>query len=129
MTKKPATVTMDELLETSKQSQLKEGETVEGTVMSVKKHEVWLDLGPNGIGLVIRREIGFSNEVAEGSVVMASVIDPELEEGYPLLSLRKAAKERGWDVLQEVFDKGNTIDISPYDANRGGLLMEMEGIR
>jgi ribosomal protein S1 len=36
---------MDELLAGSDIKQLKSGDVVEGTVMSVKKHEVWVDLG------------------------------------------------------------------------------------
>src|SRR5262249_16563397 len=58
-----------------------------------------------------------------------SVVDPEMDEGYALLSMRRAAKDRGWDELQQLFDKQEIIDIQPYDANRGGLLVELEGIR
>ena len=44
-------------------------------------------------------------------------------------SLRKAAKDRGWDELDSVFQSGETIEVKAYDANRGGLLIELEGIR
>ena len=43
--------------------------------------------------------------------------------------MRRAAKDRGWDELQQAFDNQEILDISPYDANRGGLLIELEGIR
>ena len=52
-----------------------------------------------------------------------------MEEGYALLSMKRAVKDRGWDELQRVFEGQEIIEISPYDANRGGLLVEMEGIR
>jgi small subunit ribosomal protein S1 len=52
-----------------------------------------------------------------------------MDEGHALLSMRRAAKDRGWDELQRVFDDQEIIEISPYDANRGGLLVELEGIR
>jgi small subunit ribosomal protein S1 len=52
-----------------------------------------------------------------------------MEEGYALLSMKRAAKDRGWDELQRVFDAQEIIDVVPYDANRGGLLVELEGIR
>src|SRR3990167_4795293 len=124
-----ATISMDDLLASVDVKQLKTGDVVEATITSVKKHEVWVDLGPNGVGVIMRRELGHGQKLEEGEKVTTSVVDPELEEGYALLSMRRAVKDRGWDELQRVFDDQEIIDISPYDANRGGLLVELEGIR
>lgn len=123
------TLTMDELLESTEIKQLKVGDVVEGTITSVRKHEVWLDLGANGVGVVMRREIGHGQKLEKGEKVTTSVVDPEMEEGYALLSMKRAVKDRGWDELQRVFEAQEIIEISPYDANRGGLLVELEGIR
>ena len=57
------------------------------------------------------------------------MVDPELEDGYALLSLRKAAKDRGWDELKRTLDEQEVLEVIAYDANRGGLLIELEGIR
>lgn len=124
-----STITMDELLESSELQHLKAGDVVEGTITSVRKHEVWIDLGAHGVGVVMRREIGHGQVLEEGTKVTTSVVDPELEEGFALLSVRRAAKDRGWDELQRAFEAGEVLEISPYDANRGGLLVELEGIR
>lgn len=126
---KTATITMDDLLNEEVAQQLASGEVVEGKVLSVKKHEIWVDLGAHGIGLVPRREIGFVRNLGEGDSVTASVVDTEMDEGYALLSLRKAAKDRGWDEIKRIFEAGETIEVNAYDANRGGLLIELEGIR
>lgn len=129
-TKKP--MTMDELLAESELKQLEAGDVVEGVITSVKKHEMWIDLGARGVGVVMRREIGHSTPgqaLDEGASITVSVIDPEMDEGYALLSMKRAAKDRGWDELQRSFDEGEVIEITPYDANRGGLLVELEGIR
>lgn len=126
---KNVNITMDELLESSPVKQLTAGDVVEGTISSVKKHELWVDLGPNGVGVVMRREIGHGQPLEIGQNITVSVIDPELDEGYALLSMKRAAKDRGWDELQRVFDEQEIVEISPYDANRGGLLVELEGIR
>ncbi len=125
----PTGVTMDDLLASSDIIQLKTGDVVEGVVSSVHKHEVWIDLGANGVGVVMRREIGHGQKLEPGQQILTSVVDPEMDEGYALLSMRRAAKDRGWDELQTLFDKQEIIEISPYDANRGGLLVELEGIR
>jgi small subunit ribosomal protein S1 len=126
---KTSTLTMDELLADSDIKQLKTGDVIEGVITSVRKHEVWIDLGASGVGVVLRREIGHGQQLEEGQSVVTSVVDPELDEGYALLSMRRAAKDRGWDELQRVFDNQEIIEVSPYDANRGGLLVELEGIR
>lgn len=126
---KTSVLTMDELLASSDIAQLKLGDVVEGTINSVKKHEVWVDLGANGVGVIMRREIAYGQKLEEGEKVTTSVVDPEMDEGYALLSMKRAAKDRGWDELQNIFDSQEIIDITPYDANRGGLLVEMEGVR
>ena len=126
---KDTTITMDELLKTSNIERLTTGSVVEGVVTSVKKHEIWVDLGANGTGVVLRREIGHTPQLEVGQSVTVSVIDPEMEEGYALLSMRRAVKDRGWDELQHVFETQEITEIVPYDANRGGLLVELEGIR
>jgi small subunit ribosomal protein S1 len=120
---------MDELLAESDVKQLKTGDVVEGMITSVRKHEIWVDLGANGVGVVMRREIGGGQQLQEGQTVVTSVVDPEMDEGFALLSMRRAAKDRGWDELQRVFDNQEIIEVTPYDANRGGLLIELEGIR
>lgn len=122
-------ITMDDLLKEENIKSLASGEVVEGTVLSVKKHEVLVDLGPLGVGVVPRREVGFSQKLNEGDAVTASVIETEMEDGYALLSLRKAAKDRGWDEIARIVESEEVIEVTAYDANRGGLLIELEGVR
>ena len=126
-----AKITMDELLAGADTSakQLVAGEVVTGKVLSLKKHEVLIDLGAQGVGFVPRREVGFSRNISEGDEVSASVVDTELENGMSLLSLRKAVKDGGWEEVTARLESGEVIDIQPYDANRGGLLVEYEGVR
>jgi small subunit ribosomal protein S1 len=122
-------ITMDELLESSDITGLSTGEVVEGVVTAVKKNEVWIDLGAQGIGVVLRREIGYGQNLEVGQKITVSVVDPEMDEGYALLSMKRAVKDRGWDELQRLHEANEIVDVVPYDANRGGLLVELEGIR
>ncbi len=126
---KNATVTMDDLLAGDNVKQLVAGEVVIGKVLSVRKHEVLIDLGAQGVGFVPRREVGHSRALNEGDEVTASVVDAELDNGYSLLSLRKAVKDRGWEEVQAKMDEAVVIEVQPYDANRGGMLIEYEGVR
>ena len=123
--------TMDELLASENDSvkQLAQGDSVVGTILSIRKHEVLVDLGAHGIGLVPRREVGFYRNLNIGDEVTASIVDTEMDNGYSLLSLRKAAKDRGWDDVIARMESGEIIEVTPYDANRGGLLVEYDGVR
>jgi len=119
---------MDELLATDTVAKIKAGDMVEGVVTSVRKHEIWVDMGANGVGVIFRREVG-GNTLKEGESITASVVEPELDEGYALLSMKRAVKDRGWGELQRIFDAQEIVEVEAYDANRGGLLIELEGIR
>ena len=122
---------MDELLAADENASKKAitGDTVTGHILSVKKHEILIDLGPQGVGLVPRREASFAKDMNPGDEVTASVIDSEIDDGYVLLSLRKEVKDKGWDEIITKLDESETVEVTPYDANRGGLLVEYEGIR
>lgn len=123
------TITMDELLGSTDFATLKTGDVVEGKIMDIKKNEAWIDLGVHGVGVVGRREMSGIHNLKPGDTATVSVIEPEAEDGHAILSMRRAAKDRGWEELQKVFDNQEIIEIQPYDANRGGLLVEVEGIR
>lgn len=120
---------MEELLADQPNLGMTVGDVVEGSVIAAEKHEVWLDLGARGTGLVIGREIEQTAGIKPGDTISASVLEPESDSGYAILSLKKVAKERGWEDLEERFKTGETFQVQAYDANKGGLLVEAEGIR
>lgn len=128
---KATKLTMDELLAENADSfkKVAEGDVITGHVISVKKHEILIDLGPQGVGLVPRREASFARNLSVGEEVTTSVIDGEMDDGYVLLSLRKAVKDKGWDEIHNKLESGEIVEVTPFDANRGGLLVEYEGIR
>lgn len=123
------TISMDDLLASTEFAELKSGDVIEGIVTEVKKNELWVDLGAYGIGVVSRREIAGGQKLEKGATVTVSIIETETDDGYAVLSMRRAAKDKGWDELQRIMEAGEIIEIYPYDANRGGLLIEAEGIR
>lgn len=122
-------MTMEELLASTDVGSMTIGDVVEGTVIAAEKHEIWLDLGPRGTGLVIGREIEQSDDIKPGDTISASVLEPETDEGYAILSLKKVAKEKGWESLEDRFNNNEVFNITAFDANKGGLLVEVDGIR
>ena len=128
------TITMEDLLASEEESfkALSTGDTVEGIIVSINKSGIWLDLGKYGGGLVVGPEIKDRATIASlkvGDKITTSVIETEFEDGNALLSLRKASKERTWTSLVKLADSKEVITAKPLDANKGGLLMEVDGIR
>ena len=67
------TITVEDLLAGSDIATLAVGDVVEGTVIAVDSHEIWLDLGARGTGLVIGREIDQTDGINVGDSISASV--------------------------------------------------------
>ena len=61
--------------------------------------------------------------------MLAYVLQPENQEGQVVLSIDRAAGEKGWRILQVRFDAGETIDAEVVGYNKGGLLVNIEGVR
>jgi small subunit ribosomal protein S1 len=107
------------------------GDTVIGTVLEVSSSEIYLDLGPFGTGLVLGKEIkdGMgSGKLKLGDKVSATVTDLENEEGYIELSIREASYEKAWEDIEKKRDAGDKIKTKIISANKGGLLIEINGI-
>jgi small subunit ribosomal protein S1 len=123
-------MTMADLLAENEEAfkTLEIGDSVEGTIVSFSKNGVWLDLGGYGSGLVVGVE-GLGDDVKIGSTLTANVLDPEFEGGYAVLSMKRASKEKAWGVLARMVKDREVVSASPLDANKGGLLIELEGIR
>jgi small subunit ribosomal protein S1 len=121
-------VTMDDLLSSSSQTINKLGDSLEGVVVSVLKNEVWVDLGQGMCGSISRRELG-SQEIEVGQTVTVSILEAENDKGNAVLSMRRVSKEKGWDELSRLAEQKDVLEVIAYDANRGGLLIELEGVR
>lgn len=128
-------LTMEELLLQNEESfkTLEKGDTVEGRVVSASKNGIWLDLGKYGSGLVVGPEINdksiVGQEVKSGDTLSVTVTEPEIEEGYAILSLKKVSRENAWSRLIKLMEEKAVISVKPFDANKGGLLIEVDGVR
>lgn len=108
------------------------GDVVEGTVIDISSSSLLLDLGPIGTGIVIGKEIkdGLSAgiKLKKGDKVNATITDLENEDGYIELSIREASCERAWDDLESKRDTQEVVTVKILDANKGGLIVEINGI-
>jgi small subunit ribosomal protein S1 len=63
-----------------------------------------------------------------GERVLVYVLQPETPEGQILLSLDRARGEKGWRVLQQRFEEGQSFEAQVSGYNKGGLLVNVEGV-
>jgi len=132
-TKKSAT-SMEQLLKTGAEvKSFRRGQIIEGTVISTVHNAVLLDVGGKGEGIVTGRELededrSFKN-LKEGDKVLVSVVQPEDAQGYLVLSLRRSEQIRKWKEMERMKDDGDIVEAKILEYNRGGVLVEMMGIR
>ena len=114
--------------------QFKEGDIVEGSVVSVDAEGAMVDIGYKSEGLIPVRELSIRNnvdpkgEVAVGDRVEAVVLDMEDDEGRMILSKKRAMYERAWGRIQEVSDADGTVEGTVIEVVKGGLIVDI-GLR
>ena len=111
---------------------LKTGDVVNGQVLSLGKNEVYLSIPGVGIGVVRGRELYddkvYLQNMKAGDDIVASVIDPDNKDGMVEMSFRQAGHERVWQTLRAKMDSKEMIDTKILDANKGGLIIEVNGV-
>ncbi len=109
------------------------GTLVDGKVLSIYKNKILVDINGVATGMISGREAKGSGEFAEevkiGAPISAYVIEGENDEGYIILSLRKASQEKTWKRFQDAYEKAEVVTVKANEANKGGLLLEIDGIK
>ncbi len=111
----------------------KTGTILSGSVISVSKSGVILDLGAAGIGIVYPGEF-YDNpdrvrSLKPGEEVAAVLMELENEDGYRELSLKAAQMTTAWQRIKELKDTGTVITTTIININKGGLIVTVEGVQ
>ena len=109
------------------------GEIVEGSIMGWDRDGALVDIGAKSEGVILRHEMQSLGSDPESQPkldekVMVYIVHPETADGQILLSLDKARGEQGWLTLQERFDNSETFEAEVSGYNKGGLLVNVEGV-
>ncbi len=108
------------------------GDLVTGTIISISKNEIYLDLAGITTGVIRGREIyDESNEstgLKVGDQATATVVGLDNENGYMELSFREAGHKKAWDNLEKLYKDGEVIDSKVIDANKGGLMVKIGNV-
>lgn len=109
------------------------GDIVEGPVVSIDKRGVFVDLKPFGTGIIFGREYIAARDILRkvniGDSIAAKVVDLKNDEGYIELSLKEAKQALIWGEAEAAIKSKIAFDVPVLEANKGGLLMNWQGIQ
>ena len=122
---------MDELVEQFEDSLVpfKQGDTIEVVVRSASTRKILADVAGLATGIIPEQEFSFdTSELKEGDKVNVFVLSAENDDGYVILSHKRANREALWQTLEDKSKSGEIMTVKVAGANRGGLLVEAGGI-
>jgi small subunit ribosomal protein S1 len=129
----PKPSVMDLLLKTFSLNPLKVGDLISGKIIEQKGASIFVDLGSYGTGIIYGREFINAREAIRslkaGDAVTAKIVEVANENGYVELSLKEAGQEIFWQEAEDLEKKRTPLTLKVIDANKGGLIMEWNGIQ
>jgi len=109
------------------------GDLMEGPIIGIERNAIYIDLPPFGTGIIYGRELINARElikrVAIGDTIAAKVVETEGHNGYIELSLKEARQALIWGEAEQMIKDKSVIELTVKDANKGGLILEWQGIQ
>ncbi len=115
--------TYDESLKTAK-----ENEVVTGTVKSISKREVRVDIGMKSDAIIPISEFRYNPDLKEGDEVEVYIETLEDKNGQLRLSHKKACQTRSWDRVNEALQNDEVIKGYVKSRTKGGMIVDVFGI-
>lgn len=110
-----------------------QGDLLEGPVIAADRGQVFIDLPPYGTGVIYGREFINARDILRkvniGDKIAAKVVDPENKYGHIELSLKEARQALVWSEAEEAIKNKQTFELPVKEANKGGLILEWQGIQ
>jgi len=108
------------------------GDVVAGTVSAIGRARVYIDIPQIGTGIIYGKEYmnarDILRKVGVGDSIEAKVVMSENEEGHIELSLKEARQALIWADAEAAVKSGNILSLEVKEANKGGLIIEWQGI-
>ena len=109
-------------------SKIGEKEVVEGTVISMNKREVVVNIGYKSDGIISLNEFRYNPELKVGDKVEVYVETQEDKKGQLTLSHKQARALRSWDRVNEALEKDEIIKGFVKCRTKGGMIVDVFGI-
>jgi len=115
--------TYDETLNT-----IKDKDVVVGTVTSLNKREVVVNIGFKSDGVVPMSEFRYNPDLKIGDEVEVYIESQEDKKGQLILSHRKARATRSWDRVNEALENNEIVKGYIKCRTKGGMIVDVFGI-
>ncbi len=115
-------------------SQLRQGDTVDGTIVSISPNQVLVAIPYKADAIVDPRELErlgkeFLDSIAVGDPISAVVVQPEDRDGNVVISLARAQQEQDWRQAEELFQSQDVFEGVVTGFNRGGVIVRVGRVR
>ncbi|MGV8137608.1 MAG: 30S ribosomal protein S1 [Mangrovibacterium sp.] len=107
---------------------VQEKEVLEGTVISMNKREVVVDIGYKSDGIVSLNEFRYNPDMKIGDTVEVYIESLEDKKGQMILSHKKARAMRSWDRVNAALDNDEIIKGYIKCRTKGGMIVDVFGI-
>ncbi len=105
-----------------------EKEVLKGTVISLNKREVVVDIGYKSDGIVNINEFRYNPDLKVGDKVDVYIESLEDKKGQMILSHKQARSTRSWDRVNEALESDEIIKGYIKCRTKGGMIVDVFGI-
>ena len=109
-------------------NKIQEHEVVEGTVISIDKKEVVVNIGYKSDGIIPASEFRYNPDLKVGDKVEVYVEDQEDKKGQLVLSHKKARLNKSWELINKALDNDEIIQGYIKCRTKGGMIVDVFGI-
>lgn len=109
-------------------NKVSEHQVVEGTVISVDKKEVIVNIGYKSDGIIPASEFRYNPDLKVGDKVEVYVENQEDKKGQLILSHKKARLSKSWERINAALDNQEVIQGYIKCRTKGGMIVDVFGI-
>ena len=110
------------------------GDVIEGVVMRADPDGIFVNIGDKSEGVVPPAEMrtldpGDLEQLEVGDKIVTFIVRAETPERGAILSIDRALGEKGWRILEQALEAGESLEGKVAGFNRGGAIVEVEGVQ
>ena len=109
-------------------NKIQEHQVVEGTVISIDKKEVVVNIGYKSDGIIPASEFRYNPDLKVGDKVEVYVESQEDKNGQLELSHKKARIQKSWDNINKAMEGDEIIQGYIKSRTKGGMIVDVFGI-
>ncbi|PID94619.1 MAG: 30S ribosomal protein S1 [Bacteroidales bacterium] len=109
-------------------SQINDHEVVEGTVVSINKREVVVNIGFKSDGVIPYAEFRYNQDLKIGDTVEVFIENQEDKKGQLILSHKLARHARAWAKVEAAMESQEIITGYIKCRTKGGMIVDIFGI-